>query len=142
MIENERLQETIDEYKENLIQERLRLKRHNYSEPLRNTIEENNRDIELAIKWLEELQQYRAIGTIDKLETYKNGDCMNECKHYDNCANYIYSKGYNKAIDDYKKLLIENNVIPEWREVIEELAEEVRENGDNRKLLHETGNGQ
>ena len=32
----------------------------------------------------------------------------------------------NKAIDEYKELLIENNVIPEWREVIEELAEQMK----------------
>lgn len=32
----------------------------------------------------------------------------------------------NKAIDDYKELLIQNNVIPEWREVIEELAEQIK----------------
>ena len=26
---------------------------------------------------------------------------MNNCEHYDNCSNYIYSKGYNQAIDDF-----------------------------------------
>lgn len=128
MTENEKLKETIAEYKESSRLEKNSLKFSNYSKGLRGTIEENIRDIELEIKWLEELQQYRAIGTIEEFKAYKNGDCMNHCEHYDNCANYIYSKGYNKAIDDYKKLLIENNVIPEWREVIEELAEEVREN--------------
>ena len=31
---------------------------------------------------------------------------MNDCEHYDNCSNYIYSKGYNQAIDDfYDKVL-------------------------------------
>ena len=40
------------------------------------------------IKWLKELRHYQL------------GDCMNDCEHYDNCSNYIYSKGYNKAIDD------------------------------------------
>ena len=34
------------------------------------------------------------------LEYYQSGDCMNDCEHYDNCSNYIYSKGYNKAIDE------------------------------------------
>ena len=34
------------------------------------------------------------------LEYYQSGNCMNDCEHYDNCSNYIYSKGYNKAIDD------------------------------------------
>ena len=40
------------------------------------------------IKWLKELRHYQL------------GDCMNDCEHYENCSNYIYSKGYNKAIDD------------------------------------------
>ena len=30
---------------------------------------------------------------------------MNDCEHYDNCSNYIYSKGYNKAIDDFAEEL-------------------------------------
>ena len=40
------------------------------------------------IKWLKELRHYQL------------GECMNDCEHYDNCSNYIYSKGYDKAIDD------------------------------------------
>ena len=44
------------------------------------------------------------IETIIKaLEYYQLGDCMNECEHYKNCSDYIYSKGYNKAIDDVMK---------------------------------------
>ena len=45
------------------------------------------------IKWLKELKHYQL------------GDCMNKCEHYENCANYIYSKGYNKAIDDFAEKL-------------------------------------
>lgn len=45
------------------------------------------------IKWLEELRHYQL------------GDCMNYCEHYDNCSNYIYSKGYKKAIDDFAEKL-------------------------------------
>ena len=42
------------------------------------------------------------ISIINKLseEYLKSGKCMNDCEHYDNCSDYIYSKGYNKAIDD------------------------------------------
>jgi hypothetical protein len=52
-----------------------------------------------------ELLQYRAIGTVEEFEIYKLGDCMNDCEHYGNCSNYIYSKGYNKAIDEYMNKL-------------------------------------
>lgn len=65
----DRVEEVLDEYKENLIQERLRLERHNYSAPLKSTVEENIRDIELEIGWLDELQQYRAIGTVEECKT-------------------------------------------------------------------------
>ncbi len=55
----------------------------------------------VAIHALSEIQQYRAIGTVEEFRAYKQGDCMNNCEHYDNCSNYIYSKGYNKAIDEF-----------------------------------------
>ena len=45
------------------------------------------------IKWLKELRHYQL------------GACMNDCEHYENCSNYIYSKGYNKAIDDFAEEL-------------------------------------
>ena len=46
------------------------------------------------IKWLKELRHYQL------------GDCMNDCEHYENCANYIYSKGYNKAVDEFAEMVI------------------------------------
>jgi L-lactate utilization protein LutB len=57
----------------------------------------------------EELVQAKhiAIKALEEVQAYKNGDCMNECEHYDNCANYIYSKGYNKAIDEFLKKICE-----------------------------------
>lgn len=48
-----------------------------------------------------QLKKYLAIGTIEEFKAYKLGDCMNDCEHYENCSNYIYSKGYDKAIDDF-----------------------------------------
>ena len=47
------------------------------------------------------LREWESIGSMEEFKSYKNGDCMNDCEHYDNCANYIYSKGYNKAVDDF-----------------------------------------
>jgi len=72
MAENEALQKAIQEYEENLEQEKLRLARQNYSVPLQNTIRENIRDIEFEIKWLKEIQQYRAIGTIEEFKALKD----------------------------------------------------------------------
>lgn len=43
---------------------------------------------------------YDVDAMVKELNAYKLGECMNNCEHYDNCSNYIYSKGYNKAIDD------------------------------------------
>ena len=59
--------------------------------------------VDLLLKAFEEVEQYRAIGTVGEFKAYKLGDCMNDCEHYENCSNYIYSKGYNKAIDDFVK---------------------------------------
>ena len=49
----------------------------------------------------------KLISNINKLaeEYSKTGNCMNDCEHYDSLANYIYSKGYNAAIDDVIKLV-------------------------------------
>ena len=76
----------------------------------------------IIIDALEEIQQYRAIGTVEELQAYKLGDCMNDCEHYKNCANYIYSKGYNKAIDECIKI-IEETV---WKDT-DMLVESIRE---------------
>lgn len=48
---------------------------------------------EQIAEWLKELRHYQL------------GNCMNDCEHYDNCSNYIYSKGYSKAIDDFVEKL-------------------------------------
>jgi hypothetical protein len=55
-----------------------------------------------TLSFLEELKEYRGYGTVEEFKHYRLGDCMNDCEHYDNCADYIYSKGYNKAIDDFE----------------------------------------
>ena len=65
------------------------------------------------IKWLKELRHYQL------------GDCMNDCEHYDNCSNYIYSKGYNKAIDDFAERIIEvYSYLP--ASIVKELAEQLK----------------
>ena len=56
--------------------------------------------LELAIQALEEVQQYRAIGTIEEFKALKLKE-----HNYDNCHNYTCRKkcekdGYNKAIDE------------------------------------------
>lgn len=58
---------------------------------------------ETAIKALEEIQQYRAIGTIEEFKAYKQGNCTNDCEHYDSTAEYVR----NNAIDEFAEALKE-----------------------------------
>jgi len=51
-----------------------------------------------------------AIKALEEIQKYKNGDCMNDCEHYDNCSNYIYSKGYNQAIDEFAEQMKEKSL--------------------------------
>ena len=53
----------------------------------------------------------KLISNINKLseEYLKSGKCMNDCEHFDNCSDYIYSKGYKKAISDFKNVLLNWN---------------------------------
>ena len=57
-----------------------------------------------AIQALSEIQQYRAIGTVDEFKAYKQGNCTNNCKHYDSTAEYVR----NKAIDEFAHQFKEN----------------------------------
>lgn len=43
------------------------------------------------------------VEKLEELENYKLGNCMNDCEHYDNCSNYIHSKGYNQGIENFVK---------------------------------------
>ena len=61
------------------------------------------------------------------LEYYQSGDCMNDCEHYDNCSNYIYSKGYNKAIDDFILKIQSNSSIADFmKDYLKEIAEQLQ----------------
>ena len=62
----------------------------------------------------------------DEQEIYTNGAMLIPVFRMEQAHIYYSEKIREKAIDDFKDLLIQNNVIPEWREVIEELAEEVK----------------
>ena len=73
--------------------------------------------------------------TIEKIielekEYLASGKCMNDCEHYDNCSDYIYSKGYNKAIDDFATLFIEKDskhiLDYNYYETIREVAKELK----------------
>lgn len=76
---------------------------------------------EQLAEWLEELQ------------SYKQGNCTNDCEHFDNGVKY----GYNKAIDDFVKKLEEHqqeNWIDNleygitWND-IEQVAEQLKAGG-------------
>lgn len=71
---------------------------------------------------------------LEELNSYKLGECMNDCQHYDNCSNYIYSKGYRKAIDDVVKTLIPrltDAIYPKdvegMKNLINDVAEQLKE---------------
>lgn len=52
---------------------------------------------------IEELLPYMAIGTVDEFKAYKQGNCTNNCKHYDSSIEYVR----NKAIDEFTHQLKE-----------------------------------
>ena len=52
----------------------------------------------------EKLEKYEAIGTIEEFKAYKQGKCTNDCKHYDSAIEYVR----NKAIDEFTHQLKEN----------------------------------
>lgn len=60
--------------------------------------------VDLLLKAFEEVEQYRAIGTVEELQAYKNGSCTNNCSHYDNVVEYVR----NNAIDDFAEKLCED----------------------------------
>ena len=71
----------------------------------------------------------KLISKINKLaeEYSKSGNCMNDCEHYDNCSNYIYSKGYNKAIDDFILKIQSNSSIADFmKDYLKEIAEQLQ----------------
>lgn len=51
---------------------------------------------------LSDLEQYRALGTVEELKAYKQGSCANDCKHYDSSIEYVR----NKAIDEFVATLV------------------------------------
>lgn len=53
---------------------------------------------------LEEIQEYRAIGTVEEFKAYKQGNCTNDCEHYDSTAEYVR----NNAIDEFAHQFKEN----------------------------------
>lgn len=53
---------------------------------------------------INDLGEYQAIGTIEELKAYKQGNCTNDCEHYDSTAEYVR----NKAIDEFTHQLKEN----------------------------------
>ena len=91
---------------------------------LNETLEKANKDVDDMRKKANE-DFNRLIENSEQLKHYQLGDCMNDCEHYDNCSNYIYSKGYNKAIDDFAERIIEvYSYLP--ASIVKELAEQLK----------------
>ena len=88
-------------------------------------------------KLLEEIQQYRSIGTIEEFKAFRSGDFTEDL------LNIGYTKGYNKAIDELAERLIsafcyEPPIPNKWgvgnvyvddsiKEIINEVAEKMKE---------------
>ena len=51
---------------------------------------------------INDLGEYQAIGTVEELKAYKQGNCTNDCKHYDSAIEYVR----NKAIDEFVSTLV------------------------------------
>ena len=71
-------------------------------------------DKDKADEFLRQKSDKKAIERI-----YRNAD-----KFEKNNTNHIYSKGYNKAIDDFEKCLLSNEVID--KSVIRRIAEQLK----------------
>ncbi len=72
-----------------------------------------------------ELGKYHSIGTVEEFKAYKNGDCMNDCEYYDNCSDYIYSKGYNQGTIDRAEELQKCREYG-YNKAIDDFAEQIR----------------
>jgi len=88
---------------------------------------------DLDIEWAERNEQLAEW--LEELNSYKLGECMNDCEHYDNCSNYIYSKGYTKAIEDFFDELQNYEDSDNWLRLkmssIYQIAEQLKEGGNN-----------
>lgn len=95
----------------------------------------HQRDMQSCIKCAEEQEQLAKM--LEELQSYKQGNCTNDCEHFDNCSNYIYSKGYNKAIDDLvfqSKKVRARGLITNWGkpfgiefDKLDEIAQQLKE---------------
>lgn len=77
---------------------------------------------------------YSAIGTVDEFKAYKQGNCTNNCKHYDSTAEYVR----NKAIDEFVKQMSQeflrndedgNLYIFAWIDDFKKIAEQMKAGG-------------
>ena len=75
-----------------------------------------------------------AIDVIDEVaQEYKQGNCTNDCAHFDNAVQY----GYNKAIDEFAerlqlKIMTEIDDCADELDWIDEIAEQLRGGSDDR----------
>lgn len=84
---------------------------------------EDKQLIDIAIKALEEIQQYRAIGTVEEIKLFFNENRKAGYKHG-------YSDGYNKAIDEFVEKLkpLLNTYVDTVR--LDEVAEQMKAAAD------------
>ena len=55
----------------------------------------------------EKLEKYEAIGTVDEFKAYKQGNCTNDCKHYDSAIEYVRNKAIDEFAENLKRKILE-----------------------------------
>ena len=79
---------------------------------------------ELIGKGYKELQQYRAIGTVEEFKALKQGNCTNECEHYDSMIEYVR----NDAIEEFAERICVYGTFDHYGNAIDvlEIAESMK----------------
>ena len=110
----------------------------------KNSKTKNAEALDAAIKFLEEFKKIKDLGEchiipknskweingidvhaiIQELQSYKQGNCTNDCEHFDNAVSYVYKKG----IDDFVNAVIKKfpddiNGITNIKKIAEQLKE-------------------
>ena len=101
-------------------------------------------DIQMIFQLCKDLQvmcgKYHEIGTIEEFKAYKQGNCTNDCKHYDSAIEYVRKKAIDEFAHQFKENL--NQEFPSNYEstrpyfslenarlIVDEIAEQMKAGG-------------
>ena len=89
---------------------------------------------------INDLGEYQAIGTVEEFKAYKQGNCTNDCKHYDSAIEYVRNKAIDEFAERLKDLIAKNVEDAEnsndlcceiFQSEIDEIAEQLKAGGKN-----------